>query len=283
MVRLRAPPTPDPSLTPGLCARSRWRLRAAAALHFLFVKKKKNARRPQPPSPFLSCRSHRPARAHPVILFFFVPCVSQPNNRKINAKNIKLGDAVHPSSRKARQLTRSVARSDRLKRNAARKTEAKTPRGAFTSFLSLAFPLPHPFLRVKSGSRNRGWRAPREAAREDAIQIVQSAERAEYAGGFGEWQFFKCFVTARVCPLAWLVDPATVLCLSPDLHPHFGDPELPDVTIPKVLALFRGWQGDLNYLDNIPMTRLRREDAPAAREGRAESLEPMPIEPIAST
>lgn len=159
-----------------------------------------------------------------------------PNNRKVSVKKIKLGDSAHPSSRKARQLTRAVARVERVKKHAKERIDTKTPKVErflwFKSHLDnnttvLTRPQLHELVKLFLSrydeelesliQMHREGRPRPKAAREDALIMLKQAEQAEYVSGF----------------------------------------ELPDLTSPRMVKLFKDWGGDPNSLKIIKLITLR--------------------------
>ncbi|KAF9579939.1 translation machinery-associated protein 16 [Lunasporangiospora selenospora] len=157
------------------------------------------------------------------------------NNKKHTMKSIKNKDMIHPSSRKAQQITRVVLRKDRLEQRQKNRTahaHTRTERHLWfrhavpEDVVSLTRPQCHALVEEYLGRYNeeyqsllalhRPGKVRPKAAREDLLAGLMAQERQEYASGF----------------------------------------EIPDFTSPKNLKLLREWDGDVNSMLRIKVIRV---------------------------
>ncbi|RUP24688.1 hypothetical protein BC936DRAFT_138901, partial [Jimgerdemannia flammicorona] len=152
----------------------------------------------------------------------FVQSPTQPNNKRHTLKTIKNRDTLHPSGRKASQLTRVLMRNDRLEKKMAERRLAANPlverwlwfRYALDDTLPCATRLElhdlidmylkrHDEELTELKALHRKGQRPK-AAREDLLIALIKKERDEYAKGFGAcFAFLSVFIDMGVGRYRW--------------------------------------------------------------------------------
>ncbi|CAO3661761.1 unnamed protein product [Umbelopsis ramanniana] len=162
-----------------------------------------------------------------------------PNNKRHTLKTIKNRDSMHPSSRKAFQLTRVVMRNDRLEQRARSKDSIGNPK--IDRYLWFKFALDDALPCASSDelhsliemylSRNDEELEKLQALRKDSkrpkgnrqdmLEALVKKEHDEYDNGF----------------------------------------ELPDLQNPKIVKILRAWDGDKNSMARIKTKTVQNPSA----------------------
>ncbi|KAH8550351.1 translation machinery-associated protein 16 [Umbelopsis sp. PMI_123] len=162
-----------------------------------------------------------------------------PNNKRHTLKTIKNRDSMHPSSRKAFQLTRVVMRNDRLEQRTRSKETIGNPK--IDRWLWFKFALDdslpcasseelHSLIDMylsrnddeleKLQAQRKDSKRPK-SSRQDLLEALIKKEREEYDKGF----------------------------------------ELPDLQNPKNVKILRAWDGDKNSMARIKTKKVQNPSA----------------------
>ncbi|OZJ06140.1 hypothetical protein BZG36_01018 [Bifiguratus adelaidae] len=176
-----------------------------------------------------------------------------PNNKRHTLKTIKGKDAMHPSSRKAVQVTRVLLRNDRIQAKAKDRIAMVNPKverwlwfrdllGEDTPSIPKAdlYTLIEQYISRNDAeleelkTTHRKGQRPK-AAREDVLAALIAKERDEYKKGM----------------------------------------EIPDITKPKNVTLLRQWNGDRNSMSRIQTIRLSNPNDIANMVAEIQEMEKM--------
>ncbi|KAG2175500.1 hypothetical protein INT43_001147 [Umbelopsis isabellina] len=172
---------------------------------------------------------------------------------------------MHPSSRKAFQLTRVVMRNDRLEQRARSKETVGNPK--IDRYLWFKFALDdtlpcatteelHSLIQMylcRHDEELENLQALRKGnrpktGRQDILEALIKKEKDEYEKGFGKTANYLDIMTH----IAAFADTTISSCL-----------ELPDLQNPKNVKILRSWDGDKNSMARIKTKTVVNPDANA--------------------